>query len=375
MIYLDNAATTELTPTVKSAMITMMDLTFANPSSIHGLGRKASQYLRENREKIASLLEVAPKNLIFTSGGTESNNTALLGYALAHQDKGKHIITTALEHHSVLEPLAYLEREFGFKVTYLMPTKDGITVEQVKEALQPDTILVSIMAINNETGDYLPIKEIGQLLTEHSAVFHVDAVQAAGKIKLSPKEWNVQFLSFSAHKFHGPKGIGVLYFSDVYFQSFLLGGEQEEKHRASTENMIGIAGMTKAFEESNAALSEHYSYVSELENHFLRELEGLDYYCNSQTKKVPYVLNIGFPNYNNALLLTQLDLAGFALSSGSACTAGNVSPSHVLEAMYGKTSHRLNESIRISFSETNTFDELTQLANKLKELVGKSYGF
>lgn len=371
MIYLDNAATTAISESVKKAMIDMMEKSYANPSSIHTLGRKASQYLRENREKIASILGVLPRNIIFTSGGTESNNTALLGYALAHQDKGKHIITTALEHHSVLEPLAYLEKNFGFDITYLKPTRHGITVEQVQAALREDTILVSIMAVNNETGDIFPIKEIGALLQDYNAVFHVDAVQAAGKITLHPKEWGVQFLSVSAHKFHGPKGIGILYFSDVYFHSFLLGGDQEEKHRASTENMLGIAGLTRAFEDSHQKLKENYDYVTQLEHYFLEQLSDIDFYTNYQTDKLPYVLNIGFPGQNNALLLTQLDLAGFAVSSGSACTAGNISPSHVLEAMYGTNSSRLKESIRISFSEENTIEELKKLADKLKELVGK----
>lgn len=371
MIYLDNAATTELTPSVKKAMINTIEQTYANPSSIHGMGRKASQYLRENREKISSILGVNPRNIIFTSGGTEGNNTALLGYALAHQDKGKHIITTAIEHHSVLEPLKYLETNYGFEVTYLRPTTNGITVQQVEDALRPDTIMVSIMAINNETGDLLPISEIGESLLHHNAIFHVDAVQAAGKIALKPNEWNVQFLTVSGHKFHGPKGVGMLYFSDVYFNSFLLGGDQEEKHRASTENMIGISGMTQAFCDSNDNLLVNFNKISQLETHFLNKLSSIEYYCNSFTTKIPHVLNIGFPGKNNALLLTQLDLAGFAVSSGSACTAGNISPSHVLEAMYGPKSPRLRESIRISFSELNTIDEITHLADKIIELVGK----
>lgn len=228
-IYFDNAATTPLTDSVIEAMTTVMKDTFGNPSSIHAFGREANKLLRESRQDIAQLLKVPARDIIFTSGGTESNNTAIKGYALANQNKGKHLITTAIEHHSVLHTMAYLEKTFHFEVTYLTPKNGHISAEQVKEALREDTILVSIMAANNETGDLLPIAEIGELLRDHPAAFHVDAVQLMGKRPIYPLELGIDFLSASAHKFHGPKGIGFLFSHSNHFDALLHGGDQEEK--------------------------------------------------------------------------------------------------------------------------------------------------
>ncbi|MGT2924184.1 cysteine desulfurase family protein [Streptococcus caviae] len=371
MIYFDNAATTPLAPSAAQAMTEVMTDIFGNPSSIHSYGRAASKLLRECRQKVAQVFAVPARNIIFTSGGTESNNTALKGYALAHQAQGKHIISTAIEHHSVLNSLHYLEKRFGFEVTYLNPIDGRISVQQVKDALREDTILVSVMFANNETGDVLPIEEIGCLLKDHQAAFHVDAVQAAGKLPIYPKDLNIDFLSASAHKFHGPKGVGLLYANDFHFDSLLHGGEQEEKRRASTENLIGIAGLTQTLSDAQAHQKEHLEYVGMLKKIFLEGLEGLDYYLNSNEDALPYVINIGFPNYNNGILLTQLDLAGFAISTGSACTAGTVDPSHVLTAKYGADSPRLQESVRISFSDLNNPDETKALAAKIKEIVEK----
>ncbi|MGV3009744.1 cysteine desulfurase family protein [Streptococcus thoraltensis] len=370
MIYLDNAATTPLTESVIAEMTQAMTLQLANPSSIHTHGRLASQKLREYRQTVASLLSTTPNNIIFTSGGTESNNTALKGYALAHQEKGKHIITSALEHHSVLHTLEYLEKHFGFEVTYLQPVNGGIRLEDLRAALREDTILVSLMYANNETGDMLPIAEVGDLLKDHSAAFHVDAVQVAGKILLEPEKLGIDFMSISAHKFHGPKGVGILYNNRMLFDPLLHGGEQEDKHRASTENLIGIAGMTKALADSHDHLDENWNKVTRLNQAFLEQLSGLDFYLNSKAKAIPHVLNIGFPGANNGVLLTQLDLQGYSVSTGSACTAGTVDPSHVLAAKYGDDSPKLQESIRISFSELNTEEEVIGLANLLKSLLG-----
>lgn len=373
MIYLDNAATTPLIPSVIDAMTAVMTDNFGNPSSIHAYGRQASHLLRENRLTIAKTLKTQPRNIIFTSGATESNNMAIQGYALANQDKGKHLITTAIEHHSVLHVMDYLEKRFGFQVTYLQPDANNqFTPEALKAALREDTILVSTMMANNETGDLLPISDFAQLLADHQAVFHVDAVQAMGKIAIQPEELGVDFLSASAHKFHGPKGVGFLYAQPHHMDKLLHGGEQEDKRRASTENMIGITGMAQALKEASQNLDDNYQKVAHLRNVFLKELtkQGVDYYLNGSETSLPYVINIGFPQSHNNLLLTQLDLAGFAVSTGSACTAGTVDPSHVLEAYYGSDSPRLDESIRISLSELNTSEELIKLAKQLKEIIG-----
>lgn len=372
MIYLDNAATTPLTDPVFKKMTEVMALQLANPSSIHAHGRLANQKLREYRQTIADLLNTSANHIIFTSGGTESNNTAIKGYALAHQDQGKHLITTAIEHHSVLHTVEYLEKQFGFEVTYIKPINGVIHTADVVAALRPDTILVSMMYANNETGDLLPIAEVGKMLEQHPAAFHVDAVQVAGKIALEPEKLGIDFLSLSAHKFYGPKGVGVLYQNQQHFDPLLHGGEQENKHRASTENLIGIAGMVQALQDSCDKLSDNWAYVTSLANLFLKELSGLDYYLNSSEGALPHVLNIGFPNANNSVLLTQLDLQGYSVSTGSACTAGTVDPSHVLAAKYGQESHRLKESIRISFSELNTPEEVTGLAHLLQSLLGEN---
>ncbi len=371
MIYFDNAATTALTPSVIATMTEAMTNDFGNPSSIHSYGRKANYRLRSYRQMVATAFKTEPRRIIFTSGGTESNNTAIKGYALANQDKGKHLITTAIEHHSVLHTMEYLEKRFGFEVTYIEPQNGQISAKQVSDALRDDTILVSIMFANNETGSLLPVQEIGALLSDHQAVFHVDAVQAVGKIEVFPEEIGADFLSASGHKFHGPKGIGVLYSTPQHFDSLLHGGEQEEKRRASTENMVGIAGFAQALSDSTANQMEHYKKVEELHQSLIDGLGELDYYINSDQNALPYVVNIGFPGQNNTLLLTQLDLAGFAVSTGSACTAGTVEPSHVLASLYGKNSPRLMESIRISFSELNTTDQVQKLIKKLIEIIGK----
>lgn len=370
MIYFDNAATTPLLPSVIEAMTESMKNQFGNPSSIHTYGRAANKELRNCRQSIAQLLGVENRSIIFTSGGTESNNMAIKGYALANQSKGKHLITTSIEHHSVLHTMAYLEERFGFEVTYIQPRNHQISAQQIKEALREDTILVSIMSANNETGDLLPISEIGQVLEKHQAVLHVDAVQTMGKIDISPVVANIDFLSASAHKFHGPKGVGFLYAKPLHFDSLLHGGDQEEKRRASTENLVGIVGMTKALEQAFEYKTEHLQTVTSLKESLLDYLSDFDYYLTKNNESLPHILNIGFPNYDNATLLTRLDLAGFAVSTGSACTAGNVQPSHVLESYYGKSAAALKESIRISFSELNTLDEVQLLADQLKIIIG-----
>ena len=370
MIYLDNAATTPMSTAAISAMTQVMQETYGNPSSIHSHGRQAGKLLREARQELAGLLGTKPQHIFFTSGGTESNNTAIIGYCLRHQNRGKHIITTAIEHHAVLEPIEYLVEKFGFEVTILEPENQEITAEQVKNALREDSILVSTMYANNETGTLLPIAEIGQILKGHSAAYHVDAVQAVGKLEILPEELGIDFLSASAHKFHGPKGIGFLYAASTDFDPYLHGGDQEQKKRAGTENLPAIIGMVAALKDDIDHLEINFSKVQKLQEVFLTEMAGATYYLNQSKEQLPYVLNIGFPDQRNDLLLLRLDLEGISISTGSACTAGVVQVSHVLQAFYGEESPRLHESVRVSISPQNTEQEMITLAKTLKNIIG-----
>ncbi|MFA9467139.1 cysteine desulfurase family protein [Streptococcus sp. E24BD] len=371
MIYLDYAATSPLSEAAIQAMTTTMSETFGNPSSLHALGRQASKLLRESRQLLAQLLDANADAFIFTSGGTESNNLALKGYALSNQNKGKHIISSQMEHHAVLDVLAYLQERFDFDVTLLPPSEDGtISPQQVEEALRPDTILVSIMWANNETGHLNPIREIGDLLVHHQAAFHVDAVQVVGKLPISLNCLPIDFLSASAHKFYGPKGVGFLYAKTKSFDKLLHGGNQEAGRRASTENLIGISGMVAALAACTEQLDQHLATVHHLKQELLQQLSHPRITLNSPEEALPHVINLSIDGANNALLLTQMDLAGFAISSGSACTAGNVEPSHVLIALYGDKSPKITQSIRISLSHHTTLEEITAFATTLKKVIG-----
>ncbi|KXT78680.1 cysteine desulfurase family protein [Streptococcus sp. DD13] len=372
MIYLDNAATTAMSEAALDNYQKVARNSFGNASSIHSAGREGNRILRQSRETIARLLAVQPDQVYFTSGASEANNIAIKGYALAHQHLGKHIISTTLEHHSVLHTLSYLESRFGFQVTLLEPIEGQIHADQVRDAIRPDTILVSTMFANNETGLLLPIQEIGQLLQNHQAVFHVDAVQAIGKIDLTPEKYHIDFLSASAHKFHGPKGTGFLYAKQLQFDPLIHGGKQERGHRAGTEDLPSISAMATALQESLDHQVENFETVQRLKQFVLESLPQHRFYLNETGEHLPYVLNIGFPGKSNDQLLVQLDLAGIAVSSGSACTAGVVQESHVLTSLYGKQSPRLKESIRISFSAHNTLNEVQQLIDTLHQILGEN---
>ncbi|MBF0818846.1 cysteine desulfurase family protein [Streptococcus acidominimus] len=373
MIYLDHAATTSLSDAALQTFMTISKEYYGNPSSIHWAGRKANAILRQARADIAQTLATKPESIIFTSGGSEADTLAIQGYALANQHKGKHLITTAIEHHAVLHTMEYLEQRLGFEVTYIKPINQAISAQQIKEALRPDTILVSVMYANNETGLLLPISEIGEILTNHQAVFHVDAVQAIGKIPISPEQLGIDFLSAAAHKFHGPKGVGFLYSRLPNFDALIHGGRQEEQHRAGTENLAGIAAMATALKEQTAQLDQHFQTVLSLKTYLLDQLAASNYYLNETEPSLPHIVNIGFPNQLNEQLLMRLDLAGIAVSSGSACTAGVIQNSHVLEALYGGNSRRLKESIRISFSHETTKEEIDFLVQQLHAIIGGTY--
>lgn len=373
-IYLDHAATTPMHPLVIKEMMDIMEGTFGNPSSIHEFGRMAHEKLENARQILADSLHARPHEIIFNSGGTEGDNTAILETAFSRQNEGKHLITTVIEHPAVLNTMKYLENK-GFEVTYLpVDQKGNISIADFRSALREDTILVSIMYGNNEIGNLLPIKEIGEILREHPAYFHTDAVQAYGNQTIHPQELGIDLLSISGHKINGPKGIGFLYKRDgVNIPPLLLGGEQEEKRRAGTENLAGICGLAKAVEiltlEEREARNKKYLDFQQLILDKLTENE-IEYAINGDlTNKLPHVLNLRIPGIVNDLLLMKLDLQGFAISIGSACTAGNIEPSHVLEAMYGKGTPFLKESIRISFGYGNTEEEVQRFADGLVKAI------
>lgn len=370
VLYFDHAATSPMHPDVIKVMTTVMQENFGNASSIHRLGRKSHELLEDAREVVANSLQVKPHEIIFNSGATEADNTAIISTALARQHLGKHIITTIIEHPAVIEPLKYLET-LGFDVTYLPIDKTGqISLTDFKKALREDTILVSVMYVNNEIGTLLPIAEIGELLKDHQAVFHTDAVQGYGNQVIHPYELGIDLLSVSAHKINGPKGVGFLFKSDgVNLPEFIRGGEQEEKRRAGTENLAGICGLAKAVEiltpAEKASRNEAYRGFTK---QILDALAATDirYEINGTTpQKSPHVLNLHFPGVINDLLLMKLDLAGVAISTGSACTAGNVEPSRILTALYGENHPAVKESLRVSFGLGNTAAQVATFADKL----------
>ncbi|WP_110926984.1 cysteine desulfurase family protein [Bacillus massiliglaciei] len=374
-MYLDHAATSPMHPAVIDKMMSVMQKDFGNPSSIHAYGREARHILDQSRTVIADSIGAAQNEIIFTSGGTEADNMALIGTAEAYSSRGKHIITTEIEHHAVLHAAHYLEKR-GFEVTYLSVDAEGrISAEDVKAALREDTILVSVMYGNNEVGSVQPIAEIGEIVKGHQAYFHTDAVQAYGLVQIDVKELNVDLLSVSAHKINGPKGIGFLYMRDgLKLQSRSIGGEQERKRRAGTESVPAIAGFAEAVKMMEADRSKKVKQYGEFKDAMLDVFNrsGLQYEVNGASgQTLPHVLNVSFPGTNVESMLVNMDLAGIAVSSGSACTAGSIEPSHVLVAMFGKGSERTKNSIRFSFGLNNTLEEVTEAAEKTATIVSR----
>ena len=374
MIYLDHAATSPMAPEVITVMAEAMSATFGNASSIHQAGREARKHLDAARATLARTIHVKPGEIILTSGGTEGDNNAIFGVAAARKHEGKHIITTQIEHHAVLHACEKLERE-GFDVTYLPVDAEGrVTVEAVKAALRDDTILVSIMYGNNEVGTIQPIAEIGALLAEHQAAFHTDAVQAYGVEEIDAQALQVDLLTVSAHKINGPKGIGFLYVKQgTKLANFMYGGAQEKKRRAGTENVPAALGFAKAAElaaqkrEANRAAYEGYKRI--LCETF--DAAGIAYTVNGAKDAVlPHVLNVTFAGTDVESFLINLDMAGVLVSSGSACTAGSIDPSHVLVAMFGQHAVELRSSVRFSFGYGLT-DALVRTAGERTATIVK----
>lgn len=371
-IYADNAATTKMSETAINAMLPYMNEVYANASSLHSPGQRAKEALTTAREKIASLLGCDAREIIFTSGGSEADNQAIVSAALAGEKKGKkHIISSAIEHHAVLHTLNKLEKS-GFEITLLKTGENGIVApEQVENAIRPDTCLVTIMYANNEIGTIQPVAEIGKICREKGVTFHTDAVQAAGHLSINVKEQNIDMLSLSAHKFHGPKGIGVLYArKGIVLSNIIEGGAQERDKRAGTENLPAIMGMAAALEESVHNMKTDNEKMIALRD---RLIEGLSKIPHSilngdPVKRLPGNVNFCFEGIEGESLLLLLDSKGVYASSGSACTSGSLEPSHVLLAI-GRPHEIAHGSLRLTISPENTEEEMDYIIKSVDETV------
>lgn len=371
MIYLDHAATTKISPAARDAMIAALD-TYGNPSSVHTLGQQASAELGRARETIARQLGASPREIYFTSGGSEGDNQAILTGAKNGAAAGKkHIISTAMEHHAVLHTLESLEQQ-GFSVTYLKPDSEGrISPRQLEEAIRPDTALVSVMYVNNETGSVQPIRELAAVCHGHEIPLHTDAVQAVGHIPVDVKAGGMDFLTLSAHKFHGPRGIGALYVRrGIRLQSLIDGGGQERGKRAGTENLPGIAGMAAALEEETAQLKKHMDYVEGLRHTLVAGLREIPHARINESPQhhAPGIVNVSFAGIEGESLLLLLDGAGICASAGSACSAGSLEPSHVLLSM-GIPRDIAQGSLRLSLDHSNTPEEVTETIAQVRAVV------
>ena len=372
-IYMDNAATTATDPKVFAAMEPYFTKVYGNPSSFHSFGREAREAVKEARDKVAQLIGAAEsKEIVFTSGGTEADNYAIKGVAEELKDEGKHIITSAIEHHAVLHACEYLEDK-GFEVTYLPVDEDGLVdPKAVADAIREDTILITIMLANNEVGTIQPIAEIGEIAKENDITFHTDAVQAVGTIPVDVNQLNVDLLSLSGHKFHSPKGIGALYIRQgTKIEKYLHGGAQEDGRRATTENVAGIVGLGKAAEIAEQGLVEKDKKLTKLRD---RLIDGLAAEIDEiklnghRTKRLPGNVNFSIRYIEGESILMKLDLAGIAASSGSACTSGSLEASHVLLAM-GLSAEVAHGSLRLSLSKYNTEEEIDKVINVLPKVV------
>ena len=373
MIYLDNAATTRMRPEVLEAMLPYLQDTFGNASAGYALARQAHGALDAAREQMRSALHAEKaREVYFTSGGTESDNWAIKGAALANRQKGRHIVTTAVEHHAVLETCEALERE-GFSVTYLRPDGEGrICLADIERAVRPDTVLVSVMWANNEVGTVNPVAEIGAFLRERGILFHVDAVQAVGHLPIDVVQAKIDLLSLSAHKFHGPKGVGALYIREgVRVADLMDGGAQERGRRAGTENVAGIVGMGEAIRLAEEELSTEAARQSAIRDYMicraLLEVPGA-VLNGSREQRLPGNVNLSVPGVRSEVTLFKMDMAGIACSGGSACTAGAIGASHVLLAM-GLPDARVQSAIRFSFSRDTTREEVDAAVEELKHIA------
>lgn len=371
-VYADNAATTEMSRLAKDVMISYMENVYGNPSSLHSIGQKAAEELAKARKQVADCIGCDPVEIYFTSGGSEADNQALVSAAAIGKRKGrKHIISTAFEHHAVLHTLDRLEKE-GFEIELLPVGEKGtVTAKQVADAIRPDTCLVTIMYANNEIGSVLPIAEIGEVCRAKDVLFHTDAVQAAGHLHINVKEQNIDMLSLSAHKFHGPKGVGVLYAKrGIFLTNIIEGGAQERGKRAGTENLPGIMAMAAALEDSCSRIDENYAVVSNLRNRLIEGLLKIPHCAlnGDPDNRLPGNINFCFEGIEGESLLLLLDAKGICASSGSACTSGSLDPSHVLLAI-GRPHEVAHGSLRLSICEYNTEEEIEYMLEEIPKVV------
>lgn len=373
-IYADNAATTKMSDVAVKAMLPYLQEIYANASSVHLLGQRSAAALFGARQQVAQVLNCAPKEVFFTSGGSEADNQALISAAALGQKQGKcHIVSTAMEHHAILHTLEALQAE-GFTVTLLRPQADGIvTATQVAEAITDTTCLVSVMYANNETGAIQPIREIGALCRKRGVLFHTDAVQAAGHLTIDVQRDNIDMLSLSAHKFHGPKGIGLLFAkSNIQLTSLIRGGGQERGKRAGTENLPGIIGLSAALKDAQEHMQQNTAYITGLRDALRNGLDKIDSadFNGSREHCLPGTVNYSFRGVNGEALLSLLSNEGICCSSGSACSAGSLEPSHVLLAL-GLSHETAKSALRFSLCEYNTMDEVQTIITKVTEAVNR----
>ncbi len=372
MIYLDNAATTKTAPEVVDAMLPYFSEYYGNASTIYSLGAESKKAMDHARQTIADSLGAKPEEIYFTAGGSESDNWALKATAEAYASKGKHIITTKIEHHAILHTCEYLEKR-GFEITYLNVDRDGlISLDELKAAIRPDTILISVMFANNEIGTIEPIAEIGEIAKEHGVLFHTDAVQAYAQVPINVDEMHIDMLSASGHKLNGPKGIGFLYIrKGVKIRSFVHGGAQERSRRAGTENIPGIVGLGAAVERALRIMDSKTQREIELRDYLIGRLENEIPHCwlnGHRTKRLPNNINFSFLFIEGESMLIMLDMKGICASSGSACTSGSLDPSHVLLAI-GLKHEEAHGSLRLTLSEDSTKEEMDIVAEEVKKIV------
>lgn len=372
LIYLDNAATTKTAQEAVDAMLPYFTEYYGNASSIYSLGAESKKAMTEAREEIAGSIGASAQEIYFTAGGSESDNWALVAAAEAYESKGKHIITSKIEHHAILHTCEYLEKR-GFSITYIDVDENGVLkLDELKKAIRPDTILISVMFANNEIGTIQPIKEIGEIAREHGILFHTDAVQAYGHVQTRVDELPIDIMSASGHKINGPKGIGFLYIrKGVKIRSFVHGGAQERSRRAGTENIPGIVGLAAAVKKNFANMEERTRKETELRDYLIERIEKEIPYCRlngHRTDRLPNNVNFSFQFIEGESLLIMLDMKGICASSGSACTSGSLDPSHVLLAI-GLPHEIAHGSLRMTLSEENTKEEIDFVADELKGIV------